>query len=153
VDTIKRQDRERRLKLQTSIYSLPHCYCRTKGSWTRGGGRRAVFIAGAWAILLRQAGINQSVYRHAMCWTAAVWFPTRARDITLLHGVQTGSRVHPTSYPMGTWGSFPREKAAGAWSWPLTFIQYRDWKWWSHTSTPPYVLIEWCLIFYRLNLF
>jgi hypothetical protein len=28
--------------------------------------------------------------------------------------VQTGSEVHPTSYPMGTGGSFPGGKAAGA---------------------------------------
>jgi hypothetical protein len=28
--------------------------------------------------------------------------------------VQTGSGVHPTSYPMGTGGSFPGSKAAGA---------------------------------------
>jgi hypothetical protein len=28
--------------------------------------------------------------------------------------VQTGSGVHPTSYPMGTGGSFPGGKAAGA---------------------------------------
>jgi hypothetical protein len=27
---------------------------------------------------------------------------------------QTGSGVHPTSYPMGTGGSFPGSKAAGA---------------------------------------
>jgi hypothetical protein len=26
----------------------------------------------------------------------------------------------PDRYPMGTEGSFPRDKAAGAWSWPLT---------------------------------
>jgi hypothetical protein len=34
--------------------------------------------------------------------------------------VQTGSGVHPTSYTMGTGGSFPGGKAAGAWSWPRT---------------------------------
>jgi hypothetical protein len=33
---------------------------------------------------------------------------------SLLHSVQTGFGVHPTSYPMGTGGSFPRGKAAGA---------------------------------------
>jgi hypothetical protein len=31
-----------------------------------------------------------------------------------LHVVQTGSGAHPASYPMGTGGSFPRGKAAGA---------------------------------------
>jgi hypothetical protein len=36
------------------------------------------------------------------------------RELSLLHVVQTGSGVHPTSYPMGTGGSFPRGKAAGA---------------------------------------
>jgi hypothetical protein len=42
------------------------------------------------------------------------------QEFTLLHVVQTGSGVHPTSYPMGTGGPFPGGKAAGAWSWPLT---------------------------------
>jgi hypothetical protein len=34
--------------------------------------------------------------------------------IFLLHVVQTGSGIHPTSYQMGTVGSFPWGKAAGA---------------------------------------
>jgi len=38
------------------------------------------------------------------------------------HGVQNGSGAHPISYPMGTAVSFPRGKAAVAWSWPLTSI-------------------------------
>jgi hypothetical protein len=37
------------------------------------------------------------------------------QEFSLLHDVQTGSGVHPTSYRMGTGG-----KAAGAWGWPLT---------------------------------
>jgi hypothetical protein len=32
----------------------------------------------------------------------------------LLHVVQTGSEAHPASYPMGTGGSFPCDKGAGA---------------------------------------
>jgi hypothetical protein len=36
------------------------------------------------------------------------------------HRVHNGSGAHPASYPMGTRGSFPGGKAAGAWSWPLT---------------------------------
>jgi hypothetical protein len=39
--------------------------------------------------------------------------------------VQTGSGTHPASYSMGTSGSFPGGKAAGAYSWPLTSIQCR----------------------------
>jgi hypothetical protein len=44
----------------------------------------------------------------------------RFKKCSLLHVVQIGSGVHPTSYPMGTGGSFPGGKAVGAWSWPLT---------------------------------
>jgi len=33
-----------------------------------------------------------------------------------------GSGAHPASYPMGIRGSFPGDKAAGAWNWPLTSI-------------------------------
>jgi hypothetical protein len=36
-----------------------------------------------------------------------------SQDFSLLHVVETGSEVHPTSYPMGTGGSFPGGKAAG----------------------------------------
>jgi hypothetical protein len=38
----------------------------------------------------------------------------------IFHVVQTGSGIHPTTYPMGTVGSFPGGKAAGVWSLPLT---------------------------------
>jgi hypothetical protein len=41
-------------------------------------------------------------------------------ECCILHDVQTGSGVHPTSYPTDTEGSFPGSKAAGAVSWPLT---------------------------------
>jgi hypothetical protein len=50
-----------------------------------------------------------------------VRFPAGAGSFSL-HRVQNGSGAHPASYPMGTRGSFPGGKAAGAWSWPLTFI-------------------------------
>jgi hypothetical protein len=39
--------------------------------------------------------------------------PGRGQEFSLLHVVQTGFGVHPTSYPMGTGGSFPGGKAAG----------------------------------------
>jgi hypothetical protein len=42
------------------------------------------------------------------------------QEFSLLHVVQTGSGVHPTSYTMGTKGTFPGGKAAGEWSWPAT---------------------------------
>jgi len=36
--------------------------------------------------------------------------------------VQNGFGAHLGSYPMGTRGSFPGSKAAGAWSWPITSV-------------------------------
>jgi hypothetical protein len=36
----------------------------------------------------------------------------KGQEFSLLHSVQTGSRVHPTSYPIGAGGSFPGGKAA-----------------------------------------
>jgi hypothetical protein len=42
------------------------------------------------------------------------------QDFCLFRVIQTGSGAHPASYPIGTGGSFPGGKAAGAWSWPLT---------------------------------
>jgi hypothetical protein len=50
----------------------------------------------------------------------------RLEMFSLLNSVQTGSVTHPASYPMGTEDSFPGDKAAGAWSWPLTSIQCKD---------------------------
>jgi hypothetical protein len=43
-------------------------------------------------------------------------------EFFLRHRVQTGSRVHPASYPMGTRGSFTGVKATGAWSWPFHLV-------------------------------
>jgi hypothetical protein len=45
-----------------------------------------------------------------------VRFPAGAGNFSLHHRVQNGSGAHPASYPMGTRGSFPGDKAAGAWS-------------------------------------
>jgi hypothetical protein len=50
-----------------------------------------------------------------------VRFPAGAGNFSLRR-VQNGSGAHPVSYPMGTRGSFPGGKAAGAWSSPLTSI-------------------------------
>jgi hypothetical protein len=43
-----------------------------------------------------------------------VRFPAGAGNFSLHHRVQNGSGDHPVSYPMGTRGSFPGGKAAGA---------------------------------------
>jgi hypothetical protein len=43
-----------------------------------------------------------------------VRFPAGAGNFSLHHRVQNGSGTHPSSYPMGTSGTFPEGKAAGA---------------------------------------
>jgi hypothetical protein len=43
-----------------------------------------------------------------------VQFPAGAGNFSLHHHVQNGSGAHPASYPMGTRGSFPGGKVAGA---------------------------------------
>jgi hypothetical protein len=43
-----------------------------------------------------------------------VRFPAWAGNFSLHHRVQNVSGAHPTSYPMGTRGSFHGSKAAGA---------------------------------------
>jgi hypothetical protein len=47
-------------------------------------------------------------------WTPRVRFPA-VQDFSLLHSVHTEAGVHTASYIMGTGGSFPGGKAAGAW--------------------------------------
>jgi hypothetical protein len=54
--------------------------------------------------------------------------------------------AHPASCQMRTGGSFPRGKAAEAWSWPPTSIQCQDKERWNYTSIPPYVFMAWWLI-------
>jgi hypothetical protein len=49
-------------------------------------------------------------------------FPAGAGNFSLHHRVQNGFGAHPASYPMGTRGTSPGGKAAGAWSLPLTSI-------------------------------
>jgi hypothetical protein len=46
--------------------------------------------------------------------SSRVRFPAGAGNFSLHHRVQNGSEAHPASYPMGTRGSFPAGKAAGA---------------------------------------
>jgi hypothetical protein len=60
--------------------------------------------------------MKQLVWQLATGWTTeGSEFKSRyGQELSLLHVVQTGSGVHPSSYPLGTGGSFPGGKAAGA---------------------------------------
>jgi hypothetical protein len=62
---------------------------------------------------------NQELSRHNDWYgpddqVSRVRFPVGARNFSLHHRVQNGSGAYPASYPMGTRGSFPEGKAAGA---------------------------------------
>jgi hypothetical protein len=46
--------------------------------------------------------------------SSTVRFPAGAGNFSLHHRGQNGSGAHPASYPMGTRGSFPGGKVAGA---------------------------------------
>jgi hypothetical protein len=61
----------------------------------------------------------------------------QGQEFYLLHVVQTGSGIHPTSYPMGTGSSFPGVKRPGreADQSPPTNAEIK--KIWIYTSTPP----------------
>jgi hypothetical protein len=67
--------------------------------------------------------------------------PDRVQKFLLLHIVQTGSGVHPTSYKMGTGGSFPGVKLQGreADHSPPTSAEVKNM--WNYTSTPLYVFM------------
>jgi len=62
-----------------------------------------------------QAGVAQ--YRdEAMGWMTRVQFLEGAMMglFSLCHCIWTGSAAHPAFYPVGTRGSFPRDKVSGA---------------------------------------
>jgi hypothetical protein len=72
----------------------------------------------------------------------------QGQEFSLLHIIQTGSGVHPTSYPMGTRSFFPGSNVAGMWRWPLTSTSCPTSRKSGsiYTFTPPYVFMAWCLI-------
>jgi hypothetical protein len=49
----------------------------------------------------------------------AVWFSAGSEYFYCLQNVCTGSRAHPVSSPEDTGCSFPGDKSAGAWRWPI----------------------------------
>jgi hypothetical protein len=69
---------------------------------------------GLYGDIVGEAGTTQSVERLAMDLTVGVQFPAGITGFSLPHSVQIGSQAHPASYQMGTWSSFPQDKAAVA---------------------------------------
>jgi hypothetical protein len=80
--------------------------------WQKGMWQKQIFI-----FLLKEASRNISVGRGTGYGLddrmIGVRFPAGTGNFSLRHRVQIGCGVHPTSYPMGTGGSFLGGKAAG----------------------------------------
>jgi hypothetical protein len=70
-----------------------------------------------------------------------VQFLARARDFSVLHSVQTGSRVRPASYSVDIVGPFREVKRPGREFDHSTPSSAEIKKEWSYTSTPPYVFM------------
>jgi len=78
---------------------------------------------------MKDSELNGSTLPNLICWLGYEMddrgsIPGKGRKgiVSLHHLVQTCSEVHPVSCPMGTEGSLPGGKAAGAWNWSLTSI-------------------------------
>jgi hypothetical protein len=66
-------------------------------------------------VLIDLYGRAQSVWRLATDWASGSELESRwSQEFSLLHVLQAGFGVHPTSYPMGTGDYFPGGKAAVA---------------------------------------
>jgi hypothetical protein len=75
------------------------------------------------------------IWKYCMVWPSRysdelwTWLPgfefRQGWGFSLIRSVQTGSRAHLASYPIGSVGLFPVGKAAGTWSWPLTVTVIR----------------------------
>jgi hypothetical protein len=77
-------------------------------------------------------------YVHAIILTG----PQTKQDASIHYG----KGVHPTTYPMGTGGSFPGVKRPGreADHSPPASAEVK--KMWIYTPTPPHAFMAWCLI-------
>jgi hypothetical protein len=63
----------------------------------------------------KETSVKGLDYSHSLNFKGSrVRFPAGAGKFSLHHCVQTGSGAHPASCPVGTRGSFPGGKAAGA---------------------------------------
>jgi hypothetical protein len=88
-------------------------------------------------------GVVQSVEWLTMSRMIGVWFPARAKVISLSLLVQTSYVAYPVSYPTGTEG-----KAARAWCWHSPPSSATVKKEWNKISTTLYVFMAWCSLSY-----
>jgi hypothetical protein len=88
--------------------------------------------------VVTRAGVAQSVWCLTTDWTTGVRSPAGARDFPTSLCIQTGSGVHPASYPLGTGDPFSRGKAwpgCDADTHPHLVLRSRMSR--SYTSSPP----------------
>jgi hypothetical protein len=78
-----------------------------------------------------------TVLNIAVCIAIGYWLDDREVGVRV-HDVQTGSGVHPTSYPMDTGGSFPGLKQPGREADHSAPASAEVKKMWNYTYTPPY---------------
>jgi hypothetical protein len=83
---------------------------------SRASTQRGMFTVRIPAEPLSKTRSRDSVIGIATGWTTegSEFVSRYGQEFSLLRVVQTYFGVHPTSYPMGTGGSFPGDKAAGA---------------------------------------
>jgi hypothetical protein len=86
-------------------------------------------------LIMTTVGIAQTVRKWATALTAGVRFPVRAN---CFFSKESRPLLGPTQ-PPNEWvrGTLSQNKAAGAWSWSITFTQCWGQEWWSYISNPP----------------
>jgi hypothetical protein len=90
--------------------------------------------------------VQHSVYRRATGWTAGVRFLAGARYFFLLRSVQTVLGPTQRSIQWMPGAHAPEVKRPGRETShsPPSNSKFKEW--WSHTSTPSYIVMAWCLI-------
>jgi hypothetical protein len=122
----------------STLTKISHKICIRTGTWVEKV-IKSIYIRDSSVGIALDYGLDDRGSR--------VRFPAGAGNHSLHHRVQNSSGAHPASYPMGTRGSFPGGKAAGAWSWPLSSISCRGQR--MSGAIPPlsqYAFMAWCLV-------
>jgi hypothetical protein len=73
----------------------------------------------AWCSVKAQGQLRLFTFNRGLTCNSYVRNLAYLKKFSPYHRVKNGSRAHPASYQTGTRGSFPGDKAAGAWSWPI----------------------------------
>jgi hypothetical protein len=102
-------------KIQVYNYGLHHKFSNVKFCWEDGSEITfaSYIVKCLYTLLSRSRDISVCIVKFYRLNDQAS-ISGRIGDYSVLHSVQIVSGFHPVSYPMGTEGSDPRDKAAGA---------------------------------------